>query len=53
MLLLFIVVIALAAWRFAQQPTGFLPTEDQGYAMMVTKLPDAASQPRVDGPRTR
>ena len=35
-------------WRFAYHPTGFLPTEDQGYAIVVTKLPDAASQPRVE-----
>jgi HAE1 family hydrophobic/amphiphilic exporter-1 len=30
MVLVFIAVIALAGWRFTQQPTGFLPTEDQG-----------------------
>jgi HAE1 family hydrophobic/amphiphilic exporter-1 len=34
-------------WRFAQQPTGFLPTEDQGYAIVFVTLPDAAAQPRV------
>lgn len=47
MVLLFILVIAVTAWRFAYHPTGFLPTEDQGYAIVVTKLPDSASQPRV------
>ncbi|MGZ5054401.1 MAG: efflux RND transporter permease subunit [Methylobacter sp.] len=45
--LLYVLIIALSAWRFAYHPTGFLPTEDQGYAIVVTKLPDAASQPRV------
>jgi HAE1 family hydrophobic/amphiphilic exporter-1 len=47
MFLLYVVVIVLSAWRFAVHPTGFLPTEDQGYAIIITKLPDAASQPRV------
>ena len=45
--LVFIAIIAVSGWRFACHPTGFLPTEDQGYAMIVAKLPDAASQPRV------
>ena len=47
MVILFVLVIAVTGWRFANHPTGFLPTEDQGYAIVVTKLPDAASQPRV------
>ena len=28
-------------------PTGFLPTEDQGYILVSVQLPDAASQPRT------
>jgi hydrophobic/amphiphilic exporter-1 (mainly G- bacteria), HAE1 family len=47
MLLVFIIIILITAWRFSVHPTGFLPTDDQGYAMIVTRLPDAASQPRV------
>lgn len=47
MALLYLLIIALTVWKFAYHPTGFLPTEDQGYAMVITKLPDAASQPRV------
>ena len=47
MVLVFIAVIALAGWRFTQQPTGFLPTEDQGYCMVLARLPDGAAQPRV------
>ena len=47
MVILFVLVIVITSWRFANHPTGFLPTEDQGYAIVVTKLPDAASQPRV------
>ena len=34
----------LAAWGFLALPTGFLPTEDQGYFIISAQLPDAASQ---------
>jgi hydrophobic/amphiphilic exporter-1 (mainly G- bacteria), HAE1 family len=47
MVFIFVLIIAVTGWRFAVHPTGFLPTEDQGYAIVVTKLPDAASQPRM------
>lgn len=47
MLMVFVATIAVSVLRFAYHPTGFLPTEDQGYAIVVTKLPDAAAQPRV------
>ncbi|MGZ4970599.1 MAG: efflux RND transporter permease subunit [Methylobacter sp.] len=47
MTLLYVLIIALSAWKFAYHPTGFLPTEDQGYAIIITQLPDAASQPRL------
>lgn len=47
MLLLFVVIIAVSGIRFVSHPTGFLPTEDQGYAIIAAKLPEAASQPRV------
>jgi HAE1 family hydrophobic/amphiphilic exporter-1 len=43
----FAAIIALTGWGFALHPTGFLPTEDQGYAIVVGQLPDAAAQPRV------
>ncbi|OGP70527.1 MAG: transporter [Deltaproteobacteria bacterium RBG_13_58_19] len=47
MLGVFGAIIALAGLGFAWMPTGFLPEEDQGYAMVLATLPDAASQPRV------
>jgi HAE1 family hydrophobic/amphiphilic exporter-1 len=47
MVLIFVAVIALAGWRFSEQPTGFLPTEDQGYCMVLAGLPEGAAQPRV------
>ncbi len=46
-LIVFLVIIAVAAWQFVARPTGFLPTEDQGYAILLARLPDAASQPRA------
>jgi HAE1 family hydrophobic/amphiphilic exporter-1 len=48
MVLVFIAVIAMAGWRFTLQPTGFLPTEDQGYCMVMARLPEGAAQPRVE-----
>jgi HAE1 family hydrophobic/amphiphilic exporter-1 len=45
----FALIIGLGGVLFAMHPTGFLPTEDQGYAIIVGILPDGASQPRVKG----
>jgi HAE1 family hydrophobic/amphiphilic exporter-1 len=47
MVLVFAVIIGLGGLLFATHPTGFLPTEDQGYAIIVGFLPDGSSQPRV------
>src|SRR4029453_15540385 len=46
MSIVFVIIVAVAAWGFVRRPTGFLPTEDQGYAIIVTVLPEGASQPR-------
>src|SRR5208282_1363283 len=46
---LFFVVIALTGLSFGRHPTAFLPTEDQGYCIVVAQLPAGASQPRVRG----
>ncbi|HVN95576.1 MAG TPA: efflux RND transporter permease subunit [Syntrophorhabdaceae bacterium] len=46
MLIFFLIIIAVTAWSFARRPTGFLPTEDQGYAILLARLPDATAQPR-------
>jgi HAE1 family hydrophobic/amphiphilic exporter-1 len=47
MLLFFFAIIFLAGWEFVRQPTGFLPTEDQGYAVLLARLPPVAAQPRA------
>jgi hydrophobic/amphiphilic exporter-1 (mainly G- bacteria), HAE1 family len=48
MLVVFVVIIGVTVWVFARRPTGFLPTEDQGYAVLVTLLPPGAAQPRTE-----
>ena len=47
MMLIFAAVAALTAWGFGRLPTGFLPTEDQGYIVAGIQLPDSASQART------
>jgi HAE1 family hydrophobic/amphiphilic exporter-1 len=47
MVVVFFVIIILAGWEFVRRPTGFLPTEDQGYAVLIARLPDASAQPRA------
>lgn len=44
---IFLVVVSLAFLVFLGRPAGFLPTEDQGFAILVTALPPGASQPRL------
>ncbi|MBX3438668.1 MAG: multidrug efflux RND transporter permease subunit [Planctomycetaceae bacterium] len=46
-LLAFAGLVALAGWWYLRLPTGFIPTEDQGYILMTVQLPDAASQQRT------
>ncbi|MGE3872412.1 MAG: efflux RND transporter permease subunit [Parvibaculaceae bacterium] len=47
MVLVFIGAVAAAGTMLARHPTAFLPIEDQGYCIVVAKLPDGASQSRV------
>ncbi len=44
MMLAFVGLCVLTGYWFTRLPTGFLPTEDQGYAVVGVQLPDAASQ---------
>ena len=45
--LIYLGLVVLSGWSLGQLPTGFLPTEDQGYATAAVQLPDAASQERT------
>ncbi len=43
-----LLLIAAASIGFTRIPTGFIPTEDQGYLMVAMQLPDAASLQRTE-----
>jgi HAE1 family hydrophobic/amphiphilic exporter-1 len=46
-LVVFAGLVGFTGWLYLQLPTGFLPNEDQGYAIIGVQLPDAASQLRT------
>ena len=46
-LVLFVAVVAGTVWWYLQVPTGFLPTEDEGYVLIAVQLPDSASLDRT------
>ena len=48
MVIVFGIIITASFLEFLRQPTGFLPTEDQGYGILVCRLPEGASQPRSE-----
>src|ERR1700722_19846388 len=46
-LVIFVVVAVGTGWWYQKTPTGFLPTDDQGYLIIAVQLPDAASLDRT------
>jgi HAE1 family hydrophobic/amphiphilic exporter-1 len=48
MVLIALALVALAIWGLSRIPTGFIPTEDQGYMMVSVQLPDGASLQRTE-----
>ena len=46
-MVVFVALAAFTGWWFTKLPTGFLPVEDQGFAIVGIQLPDAASQERT------
>jgi HAE1 family hydrophobic/amphiphilic exporter-1 len=46
MMLTFAGLMVLTVFWYQRVPTGFIPTEDQGYGFILVQLPDAASQTR-------
>ena len=46
-MLLLAALTGVTFYWFTRLPTGFLPVEDQGYAIVGIQLPDAASQSRT------
>lgn len=43
----YLCLIAVAGWRFAATPSGFIPAQDQGYLIGVVQLPPGASLQRT------
>jgi hydrophobic/amphiphilic exporter-1 (mainly G- bacteria), HAE1 family len=46
-MVVFVALVAFTGWWLNRLPTGFLPVEDQGFAIVGIQLPDAASQERT------
>ena len=46
-LLVFGGLVFTTGWSFGKLPSGFVPTEDQGYAFVNIQLPDASSKQRT------
>ncbi len=43
----YIVLIGLAVWRFQATPTGFIPSQDQGYLINAIQMPPGTSLERT------
>jgi multidrug efflux pump len=41
-------LLFLTYWTFSRAPTGFIPTQDQGYLLVSAQLPDSASVQRTE-----
>ncbi|MBU3077273.1 efflux RND transporter permease subunit [Sphingomonas quercus] len=44
----YLMLIAVAGWRFWSTPAGFIPTQDQDYLIGIVQLPPGASLERTD-----
>jgi hydrophobe/amphiphile efflux-1 (HAE1) family protein len=44
----YVLLIGVAGWRFMATPTGFIPSQDQGYLIGVVQLPPGSSLERTD-----
>jgi HAE1 family hydrophobic/amphiphilic exporter-1 len=47
MMFVFLAIVGAAGAIFATHPSAFLPLEDQGYCLVIARLPAGASQPRM------
>lgn len=48
MLFVYAALIGITAFAFLRVPTGFIPTQDQGYYIVSVQLPEGASLSRTD-----
>jgi len=44
---IFFAAVGLAVLAFTLHPTAFLPVEDQGYCLVIARMPQGVSQPRM------
>jgi multidrug efflux pump subunit AcrB len=47
-MLLYVGLLGLTAWQFANAPVGFVPQQDKGYLILTVQLQDAASVERTE-----
>ncbi len=47
-LLVYAGLIGLTVWQFERAPTGFIPTQDEGYLITIVQLPPGSSLARTD-----
>ena len=47
MMIIYLALMAVTFWGFISVPTGFIPEEDQGYAIVGVQLPDGSSLERT------
>jgi HAE1 family hydrophobic/amphiphilic exporter-1 len=45
---IYCLLLLLAGWRFWATPSGFIPAQDQGYALMVVQMPPGTALQRTD-----
>ncbi|MGH6893988.1 MAG: efflux RND transporter permease subunit [Dongiaceae bacterium] len=48
MLLVYAGLIGFTVWQFGRAPTGFIPTQDEGYLITIVQLPPGSSLARTD-----
>jgi hydrophobic/amphiphilic exporter-1 (mainly G- bacteria), HAE1 family len=48
MVIVALALVVLAIFGLTRIPTGFIPTEDQGYLMVAVQVPDGASLERIE-----
>lgn len=44
----YLLLLLLAGWRFWATPTGFIPAQDQGYAILALQMPPGTALARTD-----
>ncbi|ACV27680.1 multidrug efflux RND transporter permease subunit [Kangiella koreensis] len=44
---IFVVICGLVGWRFASMPTGFVPSEDQGFIVSSSLMPSGSTRSRT------